>query len=123
MLSVNHGHPEFVLPPDSMMADDLVPVNAAASFHMFFTAHETKGFTLEEMDDVFDSGVPAWKRGRLFRGRLFRRPLVALESGPVTESAAESAAKMDKLSEVYGRPETPWERALRRTSVAASLDT
>lgn len=29
---------------------------------MFLTAHETKGFTLEEMDDVFDSGHPAWKK-------------------------------------------------------------
>lgn len=28
---------------------------------MFFTAYETKGYTLEEMDDVFDSGIPAWK--------------------------------------------------------------
>lgn len=29
---------------------------------MFFCAHETKGYTLEEMDTVFDSGVPAWRR-------------------------------------------------------------
>lgn len=28
---------------------------------MFLTAPETKGKTLEEMDDVFDSGIPAWK--------------------------------------------------------------
>ena len=28
---------------------------------MFLTAHETKGKTLEEMDDVFDHGIPAWK--------------------------------------------------------------
>ncbi|CAM1502489.1 Fc.00g044730.m01.CDS01 [Cosmosporella sp. VM-42] len=35
--------------------------NAAAFIHMFFMAYETKGFTLEEMDDVFDSGIPAWK--------------------------------------------------------------
>lgn len=32
-----------------------------AFIHMFFTAYETKGYTLEEMDDVFDSGVPAWR--------------------------------------------------------------
>jgi hypothetical protein len=37
--------------------------NALAFIHMFFTAPETKGFTLEEMDDVFDSGIPAWKAG------------------------------------------------------------
>ncbi|KAF7561634.1 hypothetical protein G7046_g2525 [Stylonectria norvegica] len=35
--------------------------NAAAFIHMFFMAYETKGYTLEEMDDIFDSGVPAWK--------------------------------------------------------------
>jgi hypothetical protein len=29
---------------------------------MFLTAPETKGFTLEEMDDVFDSGLPAWRK-------------------------------------------------------------
>jgi hypothetical protein len=28
---------------------------------MFLTAPETKGRTLEEMDEVFDSGIPAWK--------------------------------------------------------------
>lgn len=28
---------------------------------MFLTAPETKGKTLEEMDDVFDLGIPAWK--------------------------------------------------------------
>lgn len=28
---------------------------------MFLLAHETKGYTLEEMDDVFDSGIPAWR--------------------------------------------------------------
>jgi hypothetical protein len=29
---------------------------------MFLTAPETKGKTLEEMDEVFDSGRPAWRR-------------------------------------------------------------
>lgn len=28
---------------------------------MFLTAPETKGKTLEEMDEVFDSGLPAWR--------------------------------------------------------------
>jgi hypothetical protein len=28
---------------------------------MFLTAPETKGKTLEEMDTVFDQGIPAWK--------------------------------------------------------------
>jgi MFS family permease len=40
--------------------------NALAFVHMFLTAPETKGFTLEEMDDVFDSGIPAWKAGKKF---------------------------------------------------------
>ncbi|PQE12706.1 High-affinity glucose transporter protein [Rutstroemia sp. NJR-2017a BBW] len=35
--------------------------NGLAFIHMFLTAPETKGKTLEEMDDVFDSGIPAWK--------------------------------------------------------------
>lgn len=36
--------------------------NAAAFVHMSLMAPETKGYTLEEMDEVFDSGLPAWKR-------------------------------------------------------------
>ncbi len=39
--------------------------NGLALIHMFFTAPETKGKTLEEMDDVFDSGLPAWKAGKV----------------------------------------------------------
>ncbi|KAJ4305242.1 high affinity glucose transporter [Kalmusia sp. IMI 367209] len=35
--------------------------NAVAFIHMFLTAPETKGKTLEEMDEVFDRGIPAWK--------------------------------------------------------------
>lgn len=35
--------------------------NGAAFVHMSLLAPETKGFTLEEMDEVFDSGRPAWK--------------------------------------------------------------
>jgi hypothetical protein len=35
--------------------------NGAAFIHMFLTAPETKGKTLEEMDAVFDSGIPAWR--------------------------------------------------------------
>ncbi|KAF1841910.1 general substrate transporter [Cucurbitaria berberidis CBS 394.84] len=38
--------------------------NGLALVHMFFAAPETKGKTLEEMDDVFDSGLPAWKAGK-----------------------------------------------------------
>ncbi|KAI1423466.1 general substrate transporter [Xylaria sp. FL1777] len=35
--------------------------NGAAFIHMGLMAPETKGYTLEEMDEVFDSGRPAWK--------------------------------------------------------------
>ncbi|KAI0394212.1 general substrate transporter [Xylariaceae sp. FL0594] len=35
--------------------------NGAAFIHMALMAPETKGYTLEEMDEVFDSGRPAWK--------------------------------------------------------------
>ncbi|KAH7309662.1 MFS sugar transporter-like protein [Stachybotrys elegans] len=37
-------------------------LNCIAFVHMFFAAHETRGFTLEEMDDVFDAGEPAWRK-------------------------------------------------------------
>lgn len=35
--------------------------NGLSFIHMTLLAPETRGFTLEEMDDVFDSGRPAWK--------------------------------------------------------------
>lgn len=35
--------------------------NALAFIHIFLTAPETKGRTLEEMDEVFDSGIRPWK--------------------------------------------------------------
>jgi MFS family permease len=39
--------------------------NALAFIHMFLTAPETKGKSLEEMDEVFDMGIPAWKTGKI----------------------------------------------------------
>lgn len=36
--------------------------NGIAFINMFLLAPETKGRTLEEMDEVFDSGIPAWKK-------------------------------------------------------------
>lgn len=36
--------------------------NGAALIHMALLAPETKGYTLEEMDEVFNSGIPAWKK-------------------------------------------------------------
>lgn len=43
---------------------------------MFFMAHETKGFTLEEMDDIFDAGIPAWKaRPKVSRLEVLEREI------------------------------------------------
>ena len=39
--------------------------NALAFIHMFLAAPETKGKTLEEMDEVFESDVPAWHSYRV----------------------------------------------------------
>lgn len=75
-----------------------MPVNAAAFFHMFFSAPETKGFTLEEMDDVFESGVPAWKRDRPAPSRLEELEM-RLET--------ESAVKMHPSPKICDGPETP----------------
>jgi hypothetical protein len=44
--------------------------NGLALIHMFLTAPETKGRTLEEMDEVFDRGVPAWKTSKGGPSRL-----------------------------------------------------
>ena len=35
--------------------------NGLALIHMYFTAYETKGKTLEEMDDVFDGDYQPWQ--------------------------------------------------------------
>jgi hypothetical protein len=36
-------------------------MNAAAGIHVYLACPETKGRTLEEVDALFNSGVPAWK--------------------------------------------------------------
>jgi MFS family permease len=46
--------------------------NGLALIHMFLMAPETKGRTLEEMDEVFDSGVPAWRSKAPVESRLDR---------------------------------------------------
>ncbi|KJZ78510.1 hypothetical protein HIM_01901 [Hirsutella minnesotensis 3608] len=57
----------FAVPP---LCESVESINAAAFLHMFLTAHETKGYTLEEMDDAFDSGSPAWRPQRPVQTRL-----------------------------------------------------
>jgi len=46
--------------------------NGLAFIHMFFMAPETKGRTLEEMDEIFNAGVPAWKTSSMNTSRLER---------------------------------------------------
>lgn len=55
--------------------------NGAAFIHMTLMAPETKGYTLEEMDEVFDSGLPAWKR--LKKTSRLEELEKAIESGQV----------------------------------------
>ncbi|CAG8975100.1 hypothetical protein HYALB_00008940 [Hymenoscyphus albidus] len=62
--------------------------NGAAFIHMFLTAPETKGKTLEEMDDVFDSGIPAWK-GVTKESRLDRYQR-EIEAGELKVDVAEA---------------------------------
>lgn len=88
--------------------------NGAAFIHMFLTAPETKGKTLEEMDEVFDSGLPAWKAvpkgSRLDQlqkdieagnlkvsaplGRTAAAPAEDTEKAAVTETTAEHDEKV-----------------------------
>jgi MFS family permease len=52
--------------------------NAMAFIHMFLTAPETKGRSLEEMDEIFDRGIPAWKTSTVSsRGDQLQRDIEA----------------------------------------------
>jgi hypothetical protein len=53
---------------------------------MFLTAPETKGKTLEEMDEVFDSGIPAWKA--VPKGSRLDQLTKDIEKGEVKVSTA-----------------------------------
>jgi len=55
--------------------------NGLAFIHVFFAAPETKGKTLEEMDEVFASGVKPWKAGR--KGSRFDDLQRDIEAGNV----------------------------------------
>lgn len=77
--------------------------NAAAFIHMSLMAPETKGYTLEEMDEVFDSGLPAWKRlpkrsrledleREIADGNLKVRGPAQTEKGAVQETQTEKEA-------------------------------
>jgi hypothetical protein len=62
--------------------------NGMALIHMFLAAPETKGRTLEEMDEVFDSGVPAWRTPPPATGRL-ERIQQDIEKGALVVNAPE----------------------------------
>lgn len=40
---------------------DFFLVNGLALMHIYYAAYETKGYTLEEMHEAFDSRLPPWK--------------------------------------------------------------
>jgi len=65
--------------------------NGAAFIHMFLTAPETKGKTLEEMDEVFDSGLPAWKS--VPKGSRLDQLQKDIEAGNLKVSAPFGAKK------------------------------
>jgi hypothetical protein len=75
--------------------------NGLALIHMFLTAPETKGKTLEEMDSVFDSGIPPWKAGKIdSRLDQLQRDIEAgtVKVGPHTNSRhVESVTHEPKL--------------------------
>lgn len=75
--------------------------NGLALIHMFLTAPETKGKTLEEMDSVFDSGIPPWRAGKIdSRLDQLQRDIEAgtVKVGPHTSSGhVESITHEPKL--------------------------
>jgi MFS family permease len=63
--------------------------NALALIHMFLLAPETRGRTLEEMDEVFDSGIPAWRSKAPVESRL-DRIRADIEAGAIKVEAPAS---------------------------------
>ena len=74
--------------------------NACAFVHMFLAAPETKGVSLEEMDNVFDSGVPAWRSRRAVRrGRLECGSEDAEREVKVGKGGARKYVEMEEFGE------------------------
>jgi len=71
--------------------------NGAALIHMFLTAPETKGKTLEEMDEVFDSGLPAWKS--VPKGSRLDQLQKDIEAGNIKVTAPHSGANQPAETE------------------------
>jgi hypothetical protein len=75
--------------------------NGLALIHMFLTAPETKGRTLEEMDEVFDSGIPAWRTTAISKESRLERLRQDIESGAVVVDAPGAGVKLDRTVEQY----------------------
>ncbi|KAK4213233.1 hypothetical protein QBC37DRAFT_400747 [Rhypophila decipiens] len=54
---LSNSHDEAVPSLDPLEVGPAITFNAAAFVHMTLMAPEMKGYTLEEMDEVFDSGL------------------------------------------------------------------
>ncbi|UPX14444.1 high affinity glucose transporter [Ascochyta rabiei] len=70
--------------------------NGLALIHMFLAAPETKGKTLEEMDTVFDSGIPAWRAGKI-ESRLDQLQR-DIEAGDVKVSTNKGPGQVEDVS-------------------------
>lgn len=64
--------------------------NGLALIHMYFTAFETKGKTLEEMDEVFDGLYKPWQKPPV--GSRLDKMAKDIEAGKV---------KVEHVSQVY----------------------
>ncbi|KAG9248760.1 high-affinity glucose transporter [Calycina marina] len=71
--------------------------NGCALIHMFLTAPETKGKTLEEMDDVFDRVLPAWKS--VPKGSRLDQLQKDIEEGNLKITAPHGAARKQAVAE------------------------
>ncbi|KAI0399145.1 general substrate transporter [Xylaria palmicola] len=80
--------------------------NGAAFVHMSLMAPETKGYTLEEMDEVFDSGRPAWRTHKktsrldqLARDIEMGHVKISAPGGGEDSAAASAAAGLGSTAE------------------------
>ncbi|XMA09970.1 hypothetical protein WAI453_002761 [Rhynchosporium graminicola] len=76
--------------------------NGLAFIHMFLTAPETKGKTLEEMDDVFDSGIKPWKGVQ--KGSRLDQLEKDIEAGNVKISGPSGAARAQEKDAGHTEP-------------------
>ncbi|KAL4771972.1 general substrate transporter [Aspergillus nidulans var. acristatus] len=75
--------------------------NTVAALHMFLTAPETKGYTLEEMDEVFESGIAPWKKGKISS----RLEQIEREIAEGNLKVTDRTGPADPVQENVGEPE------------------